>query len=477
MRNALLLAGLFIALTPHAHSQAKIGTGSVKSLYDDNCSACHGKEMEGGASVSLVDDEWIHGSDDKTITRIIRDGVTGTSMQGYADVLNSEQIRSLVVLITEYKSIAKSAAQKPMVAAADGVRKSDLHTFKLEHLFDAPGTMWGLDFLPDGSMLVTQKAGKLWHSKDGKKLSEISGIPEAWVNGQGGLLDVQVHPDYERNGWVYLSYAEHTGAMDNGRKAGMTAIARGRISNGKWTDSEVVFRFPEELHVSSGAHFGSRIVFKDGLLHFSVGDRGNQDSAQDLSAPSGKIHRITADGHIPRDNPFLKTKDALPSIFSYGNRNPQGLAFNPETGALWETEHGPRGGDELNVIESGHNYGWPKVTFGINYNGRPISDLTHAEGITPPLTHWTPSIAIAGMDFYAGDKFPEWQGHLFLGGMSAEELYRIETKGKTVVNQELVLKGEGRIRDVVAGPDGHIYLLLNSKGSKSGKIARLVPAK
>lgn len=477
MRNTFLFIILGIVFTPLAHAQARIGTGNVKSLYDDNCSACHGKKMQGGASVSLVDEKWIHGSDDTTITRIIRDGVPGTSMQGYGDVLSSEQIRSLVVLVSEYRAIVKNDNQKALPVSSDGIKKTDLHRFKLEHVVDAPGILWGLDFLPDGSMLVTQKDGKLWHSEDGKNLNQISGIPEVWHHRQGGLLDVQAHPNYKQNGWVYLVYAENTGASDKGRDAGMTAIARGKISSGKWIDNEFVYRFPEDLHVASGSHFGSRIVFKDGLLYFGIGDRGNMHSAQDLSVPNGKIHRITDDGRIPKGNPFLKTDGALPSIWSYGNRNPQGLAFHPETGALWETEHGPRGGDELNVIEAGNNYGWPKVTFGINYNGRPISDLTHAEGITAPITYWTPSIAIAGMDFYTGNKFPEWKHHLFVGGMSAEELYRIETKDNTMVSRELVLKGEGRIRDVVDGPDGYLYLLLNDRGTNTGKISRLVPAK
>lgn len=472
MKFSLPALLVLLSLSHWVNAQARIGTGTVKSLYDDNCAACHGKDLQGGASVSLVDDVWIHGSDDATITRIISEGVAGTSMQAYADVLDSEQIRSLVVLISEYKAISLTDKTKK-AGAADTQMSSGGHAFKVESVFDTKGTLWGMDFLPDGSMLVTQKSGKLWHVKDAENYTEIEGIPEVWHRGQGGLLDVQLHPDYASQPWVYLVYAENVGD-DN---KGMTAVARGKIKGNKWVENESIFRFPEKFHVSSGAHFGSRIVFKDDHLYFGIGDRGNMESAQDLSVPNGKIHRITLDGKIPKDNPFVNQKDVQPSTWSYGNRNPQGLAFHPETGELWETEHGPRGGDELNVIQPGHNYGWPKVTFGINYNGRPISDLTHAEGITPPLTYWTPSIAIAGMDFYTGNAFPNWKNHLFLGGMSAEELYRIETKGNEVINRELVLKGEGRIRDVINGPDGYIYLLLNDRGSKVGKVARLVPVK
>lgn len=476
MKSTFFILALCSLLTTfEADAQARIGTGSVKTLYDENCSACHGKDMHGGASVSLLDEHWIHGNDDNSIANVIENGVKGTSMQGYANVLSSEQIRSLVVLITEYKAMDKKPTS---VASAEltATNKKTHHNFELEYLVDGPGILWGMDFLPDSSMLITQKDGKLWHATDNKLLTEITGIPEVWHHRQGGLLDVQIHPEYDNHPWVYLVYAENMGAGNFIRNKGMTAIARGKIIDGKWQENEFLFRFPEALHVASGSHFGSRIVFKDNYLYFGVGDRGDMDSAQDLSVPNGKIHRITLDGKIPKDNPFVNQKDALPSIWSYGNRNPQGLAFHPNTGELWQTEHGPRGGDELNVIHPGHNYGWPVVTFGINYSGLSISDKTHADGITPPKTHWTPSIAIAGMDFYTGDKFPHWKNHLFVGGMSAEELYRIETKNNQVVSKELILKDKGRIRDVINGPDGYLYLLLNERGPNTGKVARLVPS-
>lgn len=474
-KNAAISLAL-LTLSAHCYSQARIGTGNVKTLYDQYCAACHGNKLQGGAAVSLVDDDWIHNNDDATLARIISNGVAGTEMGGYSDVLDDEQVRSLVVLIREYGAITRSESRTSKHADDTGVYSSDLHSFKLEHIVSIDGILWGMDFLPDGTALVTQKDGKLWHIRD-NKADEVKGIPEVWDHGQGGLLDVQIHPDYAQNAWVYLSYAENNGAREGMRSAGMTAIARGKIIDGKWQQGSVIYRFPDELHNSAGAHFGSRIVFKDGLLYFSIGDRGRMQEAQDLSRPNGKIHRITPEGKIPKDNPFVNTEGALPSIWSYGNRNPQGLAFHPVTGDLWETEHGPRGGDELNVIESGHNYGWPKVTFGINYNGKPISGMTHAEGISPPATYWTPSIAIAGMDFYTGQAFPKWQNHLFLGGMRAEELYRIKTDGKNVAEQELILKDAGRVRDVINGPDGYLYLLLNDRGTNSGKVVRLVSDK
>jgi glucose/arabinose dehydrogenase len=379
-----VLALLSFTLSQGVNAQARIGTGPVKNLYEENCAACHGKDMHGGASVSLLDEHWIHGNDDESITNIITNGVEGTSMQGFGDVLTSEQIRSLVVLITEYKAMDGSKKSNHSGGITNSSKKAG-HEFTLEYLVDAPGILWGMDFLPDGSMLITQKDGKLWHatidSKDSKSLTEITGIPDVWHHRQGGLLDIQIHPEYDKHPWIYLVYAENLGAGNFIRGKGMTAIARGKIIDGKWQQNEFVFRFPEALHVASGSHFGSRIVFKDGHLYFGVGDRGDMDSAQDLSVPNGKIHRITLDGKVPKDNPFVNQKDALPSIWSYGNRNPQGLAFHPVTGELWQTEHGPRGGDELNVIHPGHNYGWPLP------KGSPhLKPIGH---LLSPLQAWT----------------------------------------------------------------------------------------
>ncbi len=250
----------------------------------------------------------------------------------------------------------------------------------------------------------------------------------------------------------------------------MTAVVRGRIRDGKWTEEQKLYSAPKELHTSTRAHFGSRFVFQDGYLFFGIGDRGRMGQAQDLDRPNGKIHRIHDDGRVPADNPFVNTPGALPTIWAYGARNPQGLALHPLTGELWETEHGPRGGDEVNLILPGRNYGWPTITHGINYNGKPITDKTAMPGMEQPAHYWVPSIAVCGIDFYQGDKFPKWQNNLLVTGLASQQLHRLVIEDGKVVRDEVILKGQGRLRDVNTGPDGLVYLALDS-----GALLRLVP--
>jgi glucose/arabinose dehydrogenase len=329
-------------------------------------------------------------------------------------------------------------------------------------------TPWSLAFLPDGRMLVTEKAGRLRVVEDGQLVPEpVSGVPAVWAEGQGGLLDVAVHPRYADNGWIYLSFSD---PGENG--SAMTAVVRGRLRDGRFVDQETVYRAAPELYRRGPVHFGSRFVFDGGYLFFSIGERGQQTDAQDLSRPNGKVHRIHDDGRIPSDNPFVTRKDALPSIWSYGHRNPQGLARHPVTGELWDAEHGPRGGDELNLVEPGLNYGWPVITYGMNYDGTPMTDRTAQPGMEQPVTYWVPSIAVCAIDFYAGDRFPEWKHDLFVGALAQQELRRLVIENGEVTHQEVLFKNIGRVRDVVAGPDGYIYVAFNDPG----RIARLVPA-
>jgi glucose/arabinose dehydrogenase len=318
-------------------------------------------------------------------------------------------------------------------------------------------------------MLVTERPGRLRIVKDDQLDPQpIAGLPRVTAEGQGGLLDVAIHPDFEQNHWVYLSYAA-SGAGGVG-----TEVARGKLNDHRLESVEVIFRaLPKS---SGGRHFGSRLLFApDGYLYITLGDRGDRPRAQDLNEHAGSVIRVRDDGTVPDQNPFADRPDAKPEIFTYGNRNVQGISLQPETGLVWAHEHGPQGGDEVNVIEVGTNYGWPVITYGRNYGiGTKIGEGPEKPGMAQPIHYWVPSIGPSGMTFYDGDKFPAWQGDLFVGALKDRMLVRLELDGRDIVNEERLLQDElGRIRDVRSGPDGYVYLLTDES---AGTLARLEPA-
>lgn len=325
---------------------------------------------------------------------------------------------------------------------------------KLDTIVTGLNVPWGLEWLPDGDMLITERPGKL-HRYSGGQLHVVSGLPAIYAQGQGGLMDIKLHPDYDQNGWIYFAYATTEGQGQG--SGGNTAIMRARLENDQLVDKERIFKaLPNS---TAGQHFGCRIVFdNENRLFFSVGERGNPDNAQTLENHSGKIHRINDDGSIPADNPFVDTPDAQPSIWSYGHRNPQGLAWHPLTGDLWEHEHGPKGGDEINIIQKGANYGWPEITYGINYDGTVITDDTAKPGMEQPVTYWDPSIAPCGMAFITSDKYPGWKDDLLVGSLVFQYLHHVALNGSKITDQYQLLENVGRVRDVKQGPDGHIYL-------------------
>lgn len=324
---------------------------------------------------------------------------------------------------------------------------------------------WGMVFLPDGSMLITEKSGDIIHYKEGEKI-QINNVPAVYYRGQGGLMDIELHPNYEENGWLYLSYSSEEGED----KGGNTAIARARLAGNALTDLEVLYKATP--NTTRGQHFGSRLEFDDnGFLYFTIGERGERDvNPQDLTRDGGKVYRINDDGTIPQDNPFVNEQGAKAAIYTYGNRNPQGMLKHPETGAIWIHEHGPRGGDEINIVKKGANYGWPVITYGINYSGTPITDKTEMEGMEQPIHYWIPSIAPSGMTFVTSDVYPEWKGDLLVGSLSFQYLERLQMEGESVTYREKLLEDIGRVRNVRQGPDGFIYVAVEGKG-----IYKLVP--
>ncbi|MBK8506471.1 MAG: PQQ-dependent sugar dehydrogenase [Saprospiraceae bacterium] len=318
---------------------------------------------------------------------------------------------------------------------------------------------WSFTFLPDGDLLVTEKEGKLYRLSSDKK-TEISGLPDIYVRGQGGLMDIELHPDYTNNGWIYFAYGSSTSRSSGGN----TTVSRARLRGTELVDLEDIFKAVPES--SRGQHWGGRIVFDTkGYLYLSVGDRGARDeNPQSLSNHCGKIHRLHDDGSIPSDNPFRGQNNVAESIFTYGHRNPQGMALHPGTGEIWAHEHGPQGGDELNVIRAGNNYGWPVITYGINYSGTKITDIAEKEGMQQPVTYWVPSIAPCGMTFVTSSKYPEWNGSILLGSLKFNYIHRVKLEGEKVIFQEKLLDGFGRIRSIKQSPDGLIYFSVEGKG-------------
>jgi len=318
---------------------------------------------------------------------------------------------------------------------------------------------WGFTFLPDESILITEKNGDIIHFKDGSK-TMIQGGPKVYDRGQGGLLDVALHPDYENNGWIYFTYASKEGEGDGGN----TALMRAKLNGNQLTSKEILYKAGP--NTTKGQHFGSRITFdKDGYLYFSIGERGERDvNPQDITRDNGKVYRLNDDGSVPSDNPFVGQENAVEAIYSYGHRNPQGMILNPESGEIWVHEHGPKGGDEINVVKKGANYGWPIVTYGENYSGTSITDERSRPNMEDPIFYWLPSIAPSGFAYVTSDKFPDLKGNLLVGSLKFQYLELLELDGKKITNRVKLLENSGRMRDVRQGPKGNIYVALEGQG-------------
>ena len=340
------------------------------------------------------------------------------------------------------------------------VSTPDQSKFSIELIVDGIESPWGMDFISENDFLATEKKGVLYRVVNGVK-KEVSGLPKIYVRGQGGLLDVAIHPDFKSNGIIYFTAAINIEG-DNG---GNTGLYLAKVEGYELKKVELLYKATP--NTKKGQHFGSRIVFdNDGHLFFSVGDRGNRDvNPQNLEKDGGKIYRLKLDGTIPEDNPFVKKKGGIDAIYSYGHRNPQGMIFHYKTGELWEHEHGPRGGDEINIIEKGKNYGWPVITYGINYSGTSITDKRKMAGMEQPLYYWVPSIAPCGMAFSTSGVYKKWKGDLFVGSMKFNYLERLVFKKGKVIKREKILENiGGKLRNVKEGPDGYLYVSVDGKG-------------
>jgi glucose/arabinose dehydrogenase/cytochrome c553 len=495
------ILSLFLLWLPFALNTQE--QDAFQAVYSEACAVCHGENGEGAAQgTPLVGVELKHGESIAELTKSIADGFPDTGMPAWSDTLEPAEIRRLAILISERRSSLAYTDFKieASLAIPDGVIDSELHDFRVETVASGLDPLpFSIAPLPDGSILLTEKTrGLSIISPDGLQSDLIAGAPQAYddgfeapgvllVYGTGWLLDVALHPDYGENGWIYLSFGDRcTGCnalSQDGRPVSMTKLIRGRIEDGAWTDEEVIWSVDLEMYTPMvDMVAGGRITFDGaGNLFLSVGMKGlaNYLGVQDLSLPYGKIHRMRDDGSLPEDNPFVENPNAMATIWTYGHRSPQGLEFDRATGQLWGTEMGPRGGDEVNLLLPGRNYGWPLYSKGLDYDGTPVEywkelgielDL---DAIEQPVVDLTPSPAVSSFIVYDGSAFPQWRQNLIVGTLKARELYRMVLEEDQVVHRETLLSDFARIRDIETAPDGTILLLIEQ--ASGSRILRLVP--
>lgn len=444
-----------------------LGTGALcaqerpsKQIYKTYCAGCHGADLQGNSATSLIKEEWTYGRGRGSITRNIKFGISGTEMAAFGNVLSDEEIDTLVDYIIAVQKISPSQ-DRPIPSE---ISTSD-YTLRIEKLIqDDIETLWGITFVDSTTALFTERKGTIRRMvNDTLDPKPITGMPPTQELRTGGYMDIVTDPNYHNNDWIYLAYSFTPEDIENDNAPAMTKIVRGRIEGYQWYDQETLFEVPDSLLVRKGNRWGSRFLFdREGYLYFTIGDMDRAEASQDPGKAPGKVYRILPDGSIPEDNPYANEPGALKAVYTVGNRNVQGLDQHPDTGDIWATEHGPMGGDELNILKKGANYGWPVITYGIDYDGDIVSDKTHKKGMEQPVVQWTPSIAVAPAQFVDSRMFPKWRNNLLIGALKFEELRRLVIKDKEVIQQEIILKDYGRVRDIQNGPDGALYVLLNS---------------
>jgi len=456
-RYLLLLTCLLVS--PFVCSQ------NGESLYRLYCAGCHGNKLEGSTAPALIKENWDHGGDKTALINSIKNGIPGTEMIPWSSVLSENDIESLAEFIAQRQAL-------PMATATDRQTtyvETKHYKLKVEELVTNGWTEpWGIEFVDRNRALVTGRDGELyWVVDDKLDPQKITGLPFVYgYDLYGGLMDLALDPDYHENGWIYLAFSHNSKNSPDKNTPGMTKVVRGRVTNHQWTDQQDLFQVHDSLQVIEGTRWGCRFLFdQEGYLYFTIGDmQASIQSGRDpqiLTRPQGKIYRINPDGSIPEDNPLFGEKDVLQAIYCWGTRNVQGLAQHPVNGDIYFSDHGPQGGDELNILIKGANYGWPVITYGVNYDGSVITRETHAVGMEQPLTYWTPSIAVCAIEFVTGDTFPKWQHQPLVTALKFQELRRLVIEEGQVVEQEILLKDYGRVRDVKVGPDDAIYVLTN----------------
>ncbi len=448
----------FISKTPIRSTVIK----DPKTNYQEFCAGCHGEHMN-----AFVDRKWKHGNSAPDLFKAIKKGYHDEGMPGFDSAFTDAEINGLVNYILKGIKNVKRYEFKNKVTS--NLFKTASVTIRLDTVLTGLHSPWGMAFLPEGEMLVTDRNGSMYRINNKKEKELLEGVPQVVAEGQGGLMDVIPDPGFVENNIIYISYS--LGKQTDKGVLATTAIAKATLKGNTLTGLKNIF--VAEPYSSTKHHYGCRMQFgKDGYLYFSVGERGNEkENPQSLSSDLGKIHRIKADGSIPADNPFVDTPGARPSIYSYGHRNPQGLDNNPITGELWSHEHGPRGGDEINIVQPGKNYGWPVASYGLNYNGSVLTKNATMEGIEPPLHYWIPSIAPSGMAFVTGKRYKGWEGNLLVGSLRFNYLNLCKLKGNQVISEEILFKNIGRVRDVRMAPDGFIYMTVE----KPGIVYKLIP--
>lgn len=455
--------GFVIACQPGLKTQDEANLDAGKTLYEQNCSGCHGIKVQ-----AFADQEWKYGNSPEQIMATIKEGRAEGAMPSFAALFTEDDIKNIVAYIQV------GIQQVGEYEFGDEFNYDTIHEhlgqkFRLEMVTDAADVPWGIAFLPGGSLVVTDRNGPVYLVEEGRATA-LKNEPGVIAESQGGMLDVAIHPDFENNKWIYLSYSKPN---PNDSTLVTTAVSRFTLEGMELKNEKLVFEaLPYE---STRHHYGSRLVFgNDGLLYITVGDRGKRDDfPQVLSTFPGKVHRIKEDGSIPETNPFFNQENAVKSIFSFGHRNPQGMILDPESGLMWAHEHGPRGGDEINIVESGNNYGWPVISYGIEYNGNVFTTLTEKEGMEQPKHYWVPSIGPSGMAYLTGDVYPSWKGKILTGSLKYGFISMIEKNGEVLGEETRLLQGVGRTRSLAVSPDGYLFVGLEDPG----RVYKIVPVK